>query len=118
MLPFWISPSAPASASTWFCDHADDCVLRPGAGGMSARITGTPALPAASIAGDSATLSAGSTMIALTPWRTICWIAEICCSGVEAAMVAGMFVIRLPVTRPFALAFANCAFSPSSTCWL
>ena len=81
-------------------------------------MTGTPAFPAALMAGVSATLSTGSTMIALTPCRTICWIAEICCSAVDAAMVAGMLVTRLPVTRPAALAWANCCFSPSSTCWL
>ena len=34
-------------------------------------------------------------------------------------MVAGMLVIRLPVDQAgFALAWANCSFSPSSTCWL
>src|SRR3989475_8881190 len=60
---------------------------------------GTPALPAALMAGVSATLSTGSTMIAFTPCRTICWMAEICASAVDAAMVAGMLVIRLPVTR-------------------
>src|SRR5439155_1227729 len=65
-------------------------------------MTGTPAFPAALMAGVSATLSTGSTMIAFTPWRTICWIAEICCSAVDAAMVAGMLVTRLPVTRPAA----------------
>ena len=81
-------------------------------------MTGTPAFPAALMAGASATLSTGSRMIAFTPCRTICWIAEICCSPVDAAMVAGMFVIRLPCTSPACLAIANCFFSPFRESWL
>ena len=38
MLPFWIRPSAPASAWTWFCDHAATAYGVFGAGGVSARI--------------------------------------------------------------------------------
>src|SRR5262249_40165805 len=99
----------------WFCVHVDVWYLEPGAGGTSARMIGTPCLPSASIVGDSATESEGLMMIALTPWRTICFIAAIWLSGVDCARVGGMLVTRLPVTRPFFLASANSDFRVSRT---
>src|SRR4051794_9282390 len=110
MLPFLTRPSTPASAWTWFWVHVDVWYLEPGAGGTSARMIGTPCLPASSIAADSATESAGLTMIALTPWRIICWIAAIWLSGVDCARLGGMFVTSSPVVRPAALAAANSVF--------
>ena len=110
MSPFLMIPSVPASASTWFCVHVDVWYFEPGAGGTSARMIGTPALPAASIAGDSATESAGLTMIALTPWRTMSLIAEIWLSGVDCARLGGMLTCRLPVRGPWPWRAANSVF--------
>ena len=89
--------------------------FEPGAGGTSARMIGTPCLPACSIAGDSATESAGLMMIALTPWRTMLLIAEIWLSGVDCARLGGMLACRLPLTRPLALAALNSFFSCART---
>ncbi len=100
-------PSVPASASTWFCVHVDVWYFDPGAGGTSARMTGTPCSPSCSIVADSATESAGLMMIASTPWLTICFIAAIWLSGVDCARLGGMLVTSSPSTRPWLLALAN-----------
>ena len=111
MLPFPMMPSVPASASTWFWVHVDVWYFEPGAGGTSARMIGTPCWPSCSIVADSATESAGLTMMALTPWRAICFIAEIWLSGVDCARLGGMLVTSSPVTRPLAFASANSSLS-------
>src|ERR1700755_566683 len=77
-------------------------------------IVGTPALPAAVIAGAIAGPASGVMITPSTPLRTIAWKPAICCAGVWVAWSGMIAFCSEPVTRPAAFALADGSSTPLS----